>query len=129
MENLDALLVTLVDDCPIAARDNVTVQRLKGELGRKYKLTDNGEIEHFNGIHVLKRVNHVGKHCFYLSQRAYTERILKDFNMSHCNPSRTPQDPHVKLCKQMEPKTIAEQQEMANIPYRAAIGALILRPQ
>jgi hypothetical protein len=38
--------------------------------------------------------------------------------MSNCNPKLTPADPHVRLSKEMEPKTRVARQETKKLPYQ-----------
>ena len=51
--------------------------------------------------------------------------MLKEFNMENCKPASTPMDPALKLSTEMSPSTAEEKHNMAYIPYRSLVGALL----
>lgn len=120
--HITALLGALVDDCPIATKDKELMTKVKKEFRRNFKITDNGELTEFAGVKITRDRNHK---TFYLSQQVRTVQVLKDLNLSHIKPVRTPQDPGVALTKDMSPKNDHERQKMERIPYRTAVGKLI----
>lgn len=121
-QHIIALLGALVDDCPIAAKDEQLMARIKDEFRRDFKITDNGELTEFAGVKITRDRK---RKTFHLSQQVRTEEILRDLNLSHIKPVRAPQDPGVILTKDMAPKDDKERQKMERIPYRTAVGKLI----
>ena len=65
------------------------------------------------------------KRLLYLSQSEYLEKILKRFNMMGGKTLSTPLPSYVKLCLDDCPKSDAERDEMAKVPYSSAVGSLM----
>lgn len=63
--------------------------------------------------------------CIKLSQRAYSERIIKKFNMSDAKPRSTPLPAGIVLSADDSPQSAEESSEMRNVPYREALGSLM----
>ena len=59
-----------------------------------------------------------------LSQLHYIDNILKRFDMEPCKPISTPLPTTRKLSIEDSPKSIIEETEMENIPYRQVIGSI-----
>jgi hypothetical protein len=91
------------------------------ELYKGFKLRDLGETNRLLGMEISRdRPNR----RLYISQHQYTVNILDRFNMADCKPVTTPMEPGLQLTA-MCPQTVAEQEEMKNIPYLSAVGALM----
>ena len=60
-----------------------------------------------------------------ISQRHYTESILKRFNMTDCTPRSLPAIPSLNLSKDDGPKNKEERKKMEKTPYRELVGALL----
>ena len=60
-----------------------------------------------------------------LSQNEYTQKALEIFNMQNEKLVSTPLASHLKLIKEMCPKTQEEMDYMSRIPYESAVGSLM----
>lgn len=60
-----------------------------------------------------------------LSQKAYSECLLKHFNMHLCSPLTTPLPCGLSLSTEDCLLTSAEEEKMRKIPYREALGLLM----
>ena len=60
-----------------------------------------------------------------LSQEAYAEHLLKQFNMDSCSPATTPLPCGLFLSAKECPSNPAEVDEMKKIPYQEALGSLM----
>jgi hypothetical protein len=66
----------------------------------------------------LELTRNRGEKKLWINQQSFIEKILYRFNMFNCNPKLTPADPHVRLSKEMEPKTRVARQETKKLPYQ-----------
>ncbi|XP_055522420.1 zinc finger protein 208-like [Wyeomyia smithii] len=64
-----------------------------------------------------------------LDQEAYTESILKRFNMERCKPVKVPMNSSEKLTKDASPKDDNESTAMEDVPYQEAVGCLMYLAQ
>lgn len=60
-----------------------------------------------------------------LSQHAYIESIITQFNFNDLKPSSIPIDPSAPLSKSQSPSKLEDIAKMKNVPYREAIGSLM----
>ena len=60
-----------------------------------------------------------------LSQNECIEKVLKRFNMQNAKPVSTPFASHLKLSKEMCPKTQDEMYYMSKVPYASVVGSLM----
>ena len=60
-----------------------------------------------------------------LSQADYIEKVLQHFSMEKAKAINTPLPGHLKLTKEMCPKTQEEEDKMSNVPYASAVGSLM----
>ena len=60
-----------------------------------------------------------------LSQADYIEKVLQCFSMQNAKAVSTPLLGHLKLTKEMCPKTQEEEDKMSKIYYALALGSLI----
>ena len=61
---------------------------MKGLLSGKYKMIDLGQASSFLSIQIDQ-----GLHSITLSQSRFIQKILRRFQMEHCNPVQTPLEP------------------------------------
>jgi hypothetical protein len=119
---LEALIGVWVDDCLIAGKNRDTVDRIKAAIAQSFKVTDGGPVNFFVGAKIERNRE---RKTLFMSQSAYIDKMLDDFNMKHANTVSTPQDPHVRLCADMCPKTPDDVAFMKDKPYRSLVGALL----
>lgn len=60
-----------------------------------------------------------------LSQADYIEKVLQRFSMENAKAVSTPLPGHLKLTKDMCPKTPEEETKMSKVPYALAVGSLM----
>lgn len=112
-----------VDDQGLASNSRKLLDWVKTALQKKFKIRDLGPATTFLGIQITRdRPNRK----LYLSQHGYIDDLLDRFNMGNANSHNyvTPLDPGCKLAPATEPATHEEAREMAQIPYREAVGGL-----
>lgn len=91
---------------------------MKGE----FKMVDLGQINNILGINV-QRESTTG--VIYLSQKKYTEELVRKFNMEDAKTATTPMESNTRISKEFTPITKEEKDEMKNRPYRELIGGLV----
>jgi hypothetical protein len=60
-----------------------------------------------------------------LSQDDYIAKVLQHFSMENAKVVNTPLPNHLKLTKEICPKTQEEEDKMSKLPYASAIGSLV----
>ena len=79
------LIGLYVDDLLILFNDPQKLKQFKTEIMAKFAMKDLGEITKFNGYQVYKTIE-----GYYLSQEAYINQMLKDFDMMDVKIQATP---------------------------------------
>jgi hypothetical protein len=98
------------------------VNAAKADMSTDFKLKDLGPATKVVGIEI-RRDRQAG--TIHISQRAYLEELLEEFNMVQCKALPTPQDASVKLSKDMAPQTAEERAKMREVPYRRVVAKLL----
>ncbi|KAJ6436310.1 Gag-Pol polyprotein [Purpureocillium lavendulum] len=80
-------IAVYVDDLLIAGPRTEEIQQLKTALGNRFQMTDLGPCSHYLGMVVTRDRK---SRTIRLSQKAYIEKILKDFGMCEAKPQHTP---------------------------------------
>ena len=112
-EEEKVLVGIYVDDVIITGPSGNQISKFKEEMKDKFEMTDLGLLNSYLGMEVRKSSANI-----FLSQRAYTNHILKVFKMNDCNAIKTPMDVHIKLQREAEGKLV----NSAN--FRSLIGSL-----
>ena len=60
-----------------------------------------------------------------LSQADYIEKVLQWFSMENAKAVSIPLSSHLKLSKEMCPKTHKEEAKMSKVPYSSTLGSLM----
>ena len=116
------IVPSYVDDLHIASKSKESIQHVKDELGKRFKLRDLGPSKWFLGIHITRDRS---KHTLSLSQRQYCLDMLAEFDMPECKPVSTPMVPGKRLSKEMCPQTAEDKEYMKDKPYMRAVGKLL----
>jgi hypothetical protein len=116
------ILSLYVDDILLAGNDKEMIVTTKEWLSSNFEMKDMGEANYVLGIKILRDRS---KKLLGLSQETYIKKILERFSMQFCNPIDTPIGKGDKLSLDMCPKTQAEKEKMARVPYANAIGSLM----
>jgi hypothetical protein len=85
-------------------------------------MKDLGEIPYILGIKIYKDRS---KRLIELSQDAYIDKILNQFNMKHSKKGFLPMLHDITLSKKLCPSTPDELERMRAIPYASAIGFIM----
>ena len=113
-ENQEMVLVAVyVDDIIVATEKDVTLQKIKDHIARKFEAKDLGELKSFLGIQVRQSTEEI-----WIGQPAYTRKMLEKFGMNNSKPVATP----VESCS----KLLIESGEKCDQQlYQAAVGSLL----
>lgn len=116
VEETDVYLALFVDDGLIAAESSRVLEKVVESLRNAFEITlGDGHI--FVGIQIER--NRDNKTMF-LHQRAYTNRIIKKFEMCDAKATNLPADPHAALIKNN-----SGEGNSSKVPYREAVGSLM----
>jgi hypothetical protein len=109
-----------VDDIVIAYEKDEAYVEISKCLESKHKMKDLGDIKWCLGTRISRH-----KDTIFMSQRLYIKRLLERFRLENRKPIDTPRQRRTVLSDQMCPETYDERFEMAKVPYRSAVGALM----
>ena len=119
----DVIIVAVhVDDGMITGSLKSLIDKFKVDMDKKYKLTDLGPANWLLGIKITRDL---ASKTISLSQHAYIEAIINQFNFNDLKPSAIPMDSSAPLSKSQEPSKLEDIARMKNIPYREAVGSLM----
>jgi hypothetical protein len=122
---VDERLVVLavhVDDCLSVGTTQGLLNEFKGKINGKYRMTDLGPCKWLLGVRVDRDTKNK---TIGLSQHAYIDSILAQFNFDDLKPSSIPMNPATPLLKSQSPSTLADIAKMKHVPYREAMGSLM----
>ena len=90
---ITTIVAIYVDDLIVASNDELRLQQLKENLKKSFDMKDLGKISYCLGIKFNQN-----KEEITMSQRKYTQEILKKFNMENCKPISTPMKSLQRKC-------------------------------
>ena len=102
-----------LDDLIITGPSGNQISKFKEEMKDKFEMIDLGLLSSYLGMEVTQSSVNI-----FLSQRAYTNHILKVFKMNDCNAIQTPMEVHLKLQREAEGKLVN------STNFRSLIGSL-----
>ena len=111
------MIAVHVDDLVLAAKSDKHIADVKKALSEKFEVKDMGELHHFLGTKVLQNKQN-GE--VWIGQPAYTQKVLRKFNMENAKPVDTPVDISSKLVKMNEDSESANQEQ-----FQSAVGSLL----
>lgn len=110
----DKLIVGVyVDDGLVAAKKKTTIEKFLSRLKAEFRITAEPA-----GCFLIILINRFDDGTIVISQKKYTENILRRFNMENANSVFTP----IERCQLTEEVADAE---TTDAPYREAVGCLI----
>ena len=116
------ILILYVDDMLIAGSNMDHIKGLKRQLAHAFSMKDLGEAKKILGMKICRdRKNRK----LTLSQADYIVKVLQHFSMENAKTSSTPLLGHLKLTKEMCPKTQEEEDKMSKEPYALVVGSLM----
>jgi hypothetical protein len=114
-------VIFFVDDGFICGTSKEIAKKFTDHLKRKFKIRTL-PAGRFLGM-TISRDRENGK--LSISQPDFVDAVLKKVKMEGCNPVGTPAEPSLPLTASMSPQQQKENEEMKNIPYKEAVGALL----
>ena len=108
-----------VDDILLATADEAMRVQVTRALADKFQLKEFGDVGRYLNLQVEHRNG-----SFFLHQRSYIESVLEKFRMQDAKWAKTP-GPDGVLSKSMCPSSDEERKEMAEVPYKSAVGSLL----
>ncbi|KAE8992242.1 Retrovirus-related Pol polyprotein from transposon TNT 1-94 [Phytophthora rubi] len=122
-EGDDECIVCLyVDDMLIASRQKAVIASVKAGIAENFRIKDLGRARFILGIEIDYDME---RRTLGISQKAYTESIIKKFGQENAKPCLTPLEPSVQLTKADEPQTEEDKAKMKSKPYRSLVGSLM----
>ena len=121
--SFEVFLLLYVDDILLVSRLPSEIQRVKGLLSTKYKMTDPGRVSSFLSIQIDQ-----GPHSISLTQSRFIDRILRRFQMQNCNPVQTPLDPGPQPQDNDDPMSIEDQKTYQSLVRTLMYLAIATRP-
>lgn len=116
------ILCLYVDDMLVAGSNMDYIKGLKEQLAHAFSMKDLWVEEKILGMKICRdRKNKK----LTLSQVNYIVKVLQHFSMENAKAINTPFPGHLKLPKEMCPKTQEEQGKMSKVPYASVVGSLI----
>jgi hypothetical protein len=116
------ILSLYVDDILLAGNNKEFIKTIKEWLSLTFKMNDMGEANFVLGVKILRDRS---RKLLGLSQETYIRKVLEWFHMQDCKPIDTLVGKGDSLSSEMCPKTQAEMENMARVPYANAIGNLM----
>ena len=116
------ILCLYIDDMLAVGSNMNHIKGLKQQLTHSFAMKDLGATNQILGMKICRdRTNRK----LTLSQANYIEKVLHHFSMENAKAARTSLCGHLKLTKEMCPKTQEEEDTMSKVPYASAVGSLI----
>jgi hypothetical protein len=120
---LESAVAVHVDDILLTGESQV-VSKIKEGLNKAFTMKDLGQLSWYLGVKFTWTEDAV-----YLSQEAYTKDILQRYQMSTCNPRKTPAVPGSKLTKpkqemDKEEREWLESRGRTQADYQSVVGAI-----
>ena len=83
-----------VDDLLLVGPKKPEIEKVKQSLNKRFKMTDLGPCSYYLGMSVRRDLVNW---ALFLGQRAYLDKVIRDFGMAECKPVSLPMDPNIKL--------------------------------
>ena len=115
------IIVTIVDDFVIIAKDRAIMAEVKRRLATVWKITDQGPAKWVLNLRI-RRNRPAG--ILKIDQQAYIEKKLREFGIDHLPGKKLPMKTNHNLSTGMCPKTPAEKEAAKKLPYRSRTGSL-----
>ena len=108
------VILVYVDDILIAGDSMNEIDGLKKMLSQNFHMKDLGTPRYFLGLEIDR-----SQSGFFVSQKKYTNDLLKEFGMADAVPLKLPMDAHMKLTPDKGDKLVDV------VPYQRLVGKLI----
>lgn len=81
-----------MNDLIVTGDDTVGIEKLRHQMWNMFEMSQLADAQFYLGAKLLHDNSRI-----YLHQHSYIQKLLKQFNMLHCNPVTTPMCPSLKL--------------------------------
>ena len=112
------MIATYVDDLLITGNDENLIESSRKTLNSHFKMKTMGNVSWLLGIRIRRDLH---KKTITLTQESYIDDLLSKFNMTECNPAKTPAitTTVLKMAKFQQIESSTE------YPFRELVGALL----
>jgi hypothetical protein len=117
------IALVYVDDILLTSSNSHSIDEVKMQLKKDFKITDNGDVKTFLGM-TINRPTPTGPVTIH--QQDYVKKLLHEHYMSDCNSTITPLPPHLELPVTKPTDQDREDEEQVDAPrYRQLVGQLV----
>ena len=109
------------DDMVISSNTIESINWVKGEFKKWFKVSDLGEIKWLLGLEVK---HNKAAHTLSISQSAYVDKLVEHFGLNDANTISTPFEPGTTLSTDQSPSTPRQTANMQNVPYKELVGSV-----
>jgi Reverse transcriptase (RNA-dependent DNA polymerase) len=107
------LIGVYVDDLIITRTCKSEIAKLKVQMKEIFQMSDLGLLSYYLSLEVQQTHNRIS-----LCQAAFTRKILKEFKMSECNPTKVPMEARSNLTKESDTPLVDQTR------YCSVVGSL-----
>jgi len=112
----EMMIAVYVDDKILACRNEVSIQKLKKQIGQRFAIKDLGRLHYFLGV----RINQLDDGSVWMGQETYVENLLTKYGLSDSKTYGTPMEVNSKPEEDEESAKSFDQHQ-----YLSAIGSLL----
>jgi len=102
-----------VDDLIVTGDDPMQIQAFKQQMTKQFEMSDLGLLSYYLGIEVSQQ-----ERCLTLKQTGYAVKVITQFGMMDCNPTKYPMEQRAQLHKDPDGQLVDATE------YRRVIGCL-----
>ncbi|KAE9206525.1 hypothetical protein PF005_g12966 [Phytophthora fragariae] len=114
--DVECIVCLYEDGMLIASRQKVVIASVKAGIVEKFRIRNLGRARFILGIAIEYGME---RRTLVISQKVYTESIIKKFGQESAKSCLTPLEPGVNLTKADEPQTGEDTAKMKSKPYRS----------
>jgi hypothetical protein len=120
--NVCVICLVFVDNITFALKSKAKITELKVAIAEHFKLRNLGPTTFQLGVKIMRKCS---QRTLHLSQRCYTQDLLKRYGFIDSSPVLTPMDPSVSLTSVYPLSTPEDKAFMRTVPYVSAVGTLM----
>ncbi|XP_031489603.1 uncharacterized mitochondrial protein AtMg00810-like [Nymphaea colorata] len=115
-DHIDIIIGVYVDDLIVTGDDSEAITAFKQHMMAEFEMSNLGLLTNYLGIEVAQ-----GEDGIQMTQTAYAKKVLMQFGMLDCNPTKLPMEPRSQLHKDPDGQSVDATE------YRRVIGCLRAR--
>jgi hypothetical protein len=121
-DDVRVICPVFVDNITFASKSKAKIAELKAAIAQHFKLRNLGPTTFQLGVKITCERS---QRTLHLSQRRYTQDLLKRYGFVNSSPVSTLMDPSVSLTSAHAPSTPEDKVFMHTVPYVSAVSALM----